>query len=377
MTVTREGELGMWALKVTGLVKHFDSVVAVDGLDLEVAKGEFFALLGPSASGKTTSFRTICGIEQADAGRIEFDGVDKTTAQISDRNVAMVFQTFALYPHLTIRENLEFPLREMKLDRKEIDARVDEIGELLKLSHTLHRKPGTASGGEQQRIAIGRALIRRPELLLLDEPLTNLDAKLRHDTRAEFKRLHRERGMTILYATPDELEALTMGQRIGVLRDGRMVQVGTPDELYEMPQSNYVAGMVGSPQMNFVAATRRGAEQAPSVELPFGSIQGGPWSNALADFPVGNALTFGFRPHDVRPVDSAADFSGPTFEADVHLTEPLGDVVILDLLAGGTRVKMVLPEEEAVAYRVGDHLTCGIDVGATHVFAQETGTAIR
>lgn len=371
----------MSSLKVTGLVKHFDDVVAVDGLDMEVAKGEFFALLGPSASGKTTSFRTICGIERPDAGRIEFDGVDKTTAQIRDRNVAMVFQTFALYPHLTIRQNLEFPLREQKMGRAEIDARVGEIADLLRLSHTLDRKPGTASGGEQQRIAIGRALIRRPELLLLDEPLTNLDAKLRHDTRAEFKRIHRERGITIVFATPDELEALTMGQRIGVLRDGRMVQVGTPDELYEQPGCTYVAGMVGSPQMNLVTAKRRGDDQSPVIESSFGAFREGPWAKALQDFPVGIDLTLGIRPHDITPVGEGAEFDGPKFEASVHLTEPLGDVVILDLQtggqSGGTRLKMVLPEEQAVSYRVGDRLTCGVDIEATHVFAKETGTAIR
>ncbi len=188
----------MSSLKITGLVKHFGDVKAVDGFDMEVKKGEFFALLGPSASGKTTSFRTICGIEQADAGTIEMDGKDMTTAPMGDRGAAMVFQTFALYPHLTIHDNLAFPLRQQGLGKDEIETRIGEISELLKLGHALDRKPGTASGGEQQRIAIGRALIRRPELLLLDEPLTNLDAKLRHDMRAEFKRIHREARRAIL-----------------------------------------------------------------------------------------------------------------------------------------------------------------------------------
>lgn len=364
-------------LRVAGLVKHFDDVVAVDGLDMDVDRGEFFALLGPSASGKTTSFRAICGIETPDAGRIELDGVDVTDAPMRDRGIAMVFQTFALYPHLTIRENLAFPLREQKLDRDEINSRVGEVSEMLRLTHTLDRKPGTASGGEQQRIAIGRALIRRPELLLLDEPLTNLDAKLRHDTRAEFKRLHRERGITIVFATPDELEALTMGQRIGVLRNGRMVQVGTPDQLYEKPDTTYIAGMVGSPRMNLLAATRKGTDTAPAVALPFGEFGGGSWQRALADFPFGESLIFGIRPHEITPVAHPADFGGPTIDAQIHLTEPLGDVVILDLDAGEARLKMVLPEEKAVSYRVGDRVTCGFDIATTHVFAKETGTVIR
>jgi len=367
----------MSALKVTGLVKHFDDVRAVDGLNLEVDKGEFFALLGPSASGKTTLFRAICGIETPDAGTIELDGRDMTGAAMRDRDIAMVFQSFALYPHMTVYENLAFPLRQQKLEPAEIKARIGEIGELLKLSHTFERKPGTASGGEQQRIAIGRALIRKPELLLLDEPLTNLDAKLRHDTRAEFKRIHRERGITIVYATPDELEALTMGQRIGVLRDGRMVQVGTPDELYDAPDDTFVAGMVGSPQMNFLDATRTGTDAEPKVDVPFGEFARDAWRQTLGPFSVGEPLMLGIRPHDIRPVDTADASSGPSFESQIHLTEPLGDVVILDLIAHGAKLKMVLPEEQAVLHKVGDRVTCAFDLEATHVFAKQTGTAIR
>lgn len=367
----------MSALKVTGLFKHFDDVKAVDGLDLEVNKGEFFALLGPSASGKTTSFRMICGIETPDAGSIELDGQDVSHSAMRDRNIAMVFQSFALYPHMTIYENLAFPLRQKNLTEKEIRTRIGEVGDLLKLTHTLERKPGTASGGEQQRIAIGRALIRKPQLLLLDEPLTNLDAKLRHDTRAEFKRIHRERGITIVYATPDELEALTMGERIGVLRDGKIVQVGTPDDLYESPDDTFVAGMVGSPQMNLIEAMRRGSNSNPTVEVSFGEFDHADWRQSLGAFDAGESLMFGVRPHDIRPIDASDNFAGPTFESQIHLTEPLGDVVILDLIANGARLKMVLPEEQAVTYDVGDRLTCGFNLEATHIFATETGTAIR
>ncbi len=207
----------MTALTITGLHKRFGDIVAVDGLDLTVDAGEFYVLLGPSAHGKTTTLRAIAGIEAIDEGRIVFDGEDITHKPVRDRDIAMVFQTFALYPHLTIFDNLAYPLRERRLPSADIRRRVHEVADMLGLGHTLKRKPGTASGGEQQRVAIGRALVRQPKLLLLDEPLTNLDAKLRHDTRAELKRLHREFGLTIVYATPDELEALTLGQRIGVL----------------------------------------------------------------------------------------------------------------------------------------------------------------
>ena len=368
----------MSQLIVRGIHKTFGSLTALRGVDITVGKGEFFALLGPSAAGKTTTLRTICGIEQADRGRVIFNGEDMTNAEVRGRDMAMVFQTFALYPHLSILDNLAYPLRQSGMSRAEICHRVAEVAEMLRLSHTLGRKPGTASGGEQQRVAIGRALVRRPSLLLLDEPLTNLDAKLRFDTRAEFKRLHRELGMTIVYATPDELEALSMGQRIGLLRDGRIVQTGTPDELYCQPRDTYVAGMVGSPKVNLINGLRRGADSRPSVELPFAAVENGPWADALKPFPVGSELIFGFRPHDLAPVGEQRDDGGAGIRiaAKVHLIEPLGDVVILDLIAGGTQLKMVLPEEQAIRYSVGDDVPVTLRVENTFVFARETGTAI-
>ena len=253
--------------------KRFGSVVALDGLDLDVRHGEFFCLLGASAAGKTTTLRVISGLEAPDRGRVVFDGDEVAGVPAPDRGIAMVFQTFALYPHLTVFENLAYPLREARVAGAEIRARVGEMGEMLRIGHVLDRKPETASGGEQQRIAIGRALIRRPRLLLLDEPLTNLDAKLRHDMRAEFKRLHRELGTTMLYATPDEQEALGMGERIGVLRDGRIVQTGSPDELYDHPLNTYVGQMVGSPKMNLAEAERR---DGASVATSFADVSGGP-----------------------------------------------------------------------------------------------------
>ena len=237
----------MTELTLTGLVKRYGRITALDGLSLDVQAGEFYCLLGPSAAGKTTTLRAISGLEALEAGRVEFAGRDITSAPVQGRGIAMIFQTFALYPHLTVRDNLAYPLREAKVAAAELKRRVDEVAELLRITHTLDRKTTTASGGEQQRIAIGRALVRRPKLLLLDEPLTNLDAKLRHDMRAEFKRLHRDLGTTMLYATPDQLEALTMGQRVAVMREGRIVEVGTPHQLYARPRDAYAAKMVGAP----------------------------------------------------------------------------------------------------------------------------------
>ena len=280
-------------LRLEGVGKRFGSVVALDGVDLDVRHGEFFCLLGASAAGKTTTLRVISGLEAPDRGRVEFDGEDVAGVPSPERGIAMVFQTFALYPHLTVFENLAYPLREARVAGAEIKARVGEMAEMLRIGHVLERKPETASGGEQQRIAIGRALIRRPRLLLLDEPLTNLDAKLRHDMRAEFKRLHRELGTTMLYATPDELEALGMGERIGVLRDGRIVQTGSPDELYEHPVNTYVGQMVGSPKMNLAPAERgEGAVHRHLVRGRLGGALGGSprrasgWRRADARVPA-------------------------------------------------------------------------------------------
>ena len=366
----------MTTLRISGLVKNYGDITAINGLDLEVESGEFFALLGPSASGKTTTLRCICGIEKPDAGAIFLDGIDVTHSTVRERGVAMVFQTFALYPHLSVYDNLAFPLREQNLTSGEIHKRISEVADMLRLPHVLDRKPDTASGGEKQRIAIARALIRRTKILLLDEPLTNLDAKLRHDTRAEFKRLHRDHDMTIVYATPDELEALTMGERIALLRDGRVVQVDNVDNIYERPDDTYVASMVGSPRMNLLTAKRGGSTTNPLVETDFADLSRGPWSDALSGFPMGEPLTLGIRPHDLKPAGTNQE-NQPVFSAKVHLTEPLGDVVVLVIDAAGVSMKMVLPEEQAIQYSVGSQLDVAIGIENTHVFATETGTAIR
>src|ERR687891_2560395 len=296
----------MAELRIRGLTKRFGAVRALDGLDLDVAVAEFFVILGPSAAGKTTTLRTIAGLERPDAGTIAFAGQDVTHAPVQGRGMSMIFQTFALYPHLSTFDNLAYPLREQGLAGGEIRRRVGEIAEMLGIGHTLGRKPNTLSGGEQQRLAIGRALVRRPRLLLLDEPLTNLDAKLRHDTRAEFKRLHRELGMTMVYATPDQLEALTMGERIAVLREGRIVQVGTPAGLYEAPADSFVATMVGAPPMNLLPGTVRVREPGAVVRLPFTEVDGARWRNLSS----GADVLLGIRPHDLTPARGA---DGPSF----------------------------------------------------------------
>jgi len=357
-------------LSITGLVKAYGSLTALDGLDLEVAEGEFFVILGPSAAGKTTTLRAIAGLERPDSGAIVFAGHDVTRAPVQGRGMAMIFQTFALYPHLTTFDNLAYPLRENGVERAEVRRHVDEIAAMLRIGHTLGRKPGTLSGGEQQRVAIGRALIQRPNLLLLDEPLTNLDAKLRHDTRAEFKRLHRELGMTMVYATPDQLEALTMGERIAVLREGRIVQTGTPEELYLHPADQFVATMVGAPPMNLVPGTVTRDAAGPKIRLPFADVDGSRWSQVES----GTEVLFGIRPHDLAPAAGAG--SEPGFTARVHLTEPLGDVTVIDVDAAGALMKVALPEEQALAYAVGDELALRLSLADAHLFHRESGATL-
>lgn len=365
----------MSELLLDNVVKSYGDVPALQGVSFAVAEGEFFCILGPSAAGKTTTLKAIAGLERAHQGRILFRGDDVTHAPVQGRAMAMIFQTFALYPHLSVRGNLSYGLIEAKVEKAEISRRVDEVAEMLRITHTLERPPSTLSGGEQQRVAIGRALVRRPRLLLLDEPLTNLDAKLRHDTRAEFKRLHRELGMTMVYATPDQLEALTMGERIGVLSAGRIVQSGTPYQLYDNPDDRFVATLVGAPAMNLLPARRIEASGKAAAELSFAAIAEAPWSSALSDFPVGTPLLFGIRPQDVRLAGSES--RGPRINAHVHLTEPLGDITLLDLTAGDDMFKMVLLEEQALGFAVGDRIELELSIERSHVFAQETGVAIR
>ena len=352
------------ALSVSGVSKSYGQVRALENLSFDVAEGRFFVLFGPSSVGKTTTLRTIAGLVKPDSGRIEIGGRDFTNEPILGRGVSMVFQSFALYPHLTVFENLAYPLREEKLPADEIKKRVQETAAMLKLSHRLERKPNTLSGGEQQRVALGRSLIRHPKILLLDEPLTNLDAKLRHDMRAELKRLHRQFGMTIIYATPDELEALSMGEEIAVMRDGTVVQRGTPDELYGQPQNTYVAGKIGSPHMNMVPATVN--VDAKSFNTSLGVISPKVKRKTAA---AGEAAIIGIRPNDIR----LAAKGEKSISSKVHLIEPLGDITIVSVAAGNEMLRMVLPESKAISIKVGDPAAIVINPDDIHIFRADSG----
>ncbi|WP_368905062.1 ABC transporter ATP-binding protein [Taklimakanibacter lacteus] len=355
------------AVSLEGVSKAYGRVRALANLTFNVGEGQFFALFGPSSVGKTTTLRTIAGLVMPDEGRVALHGVDVTRAPIKSRGVSMVFQSFALYPHLTVYENFAYPLREARVSGPEIDKRVKETAEMLKLGHRLERKPNTLSGGEQQRVALGRSLIRRPNILLLDEPLTNLDAKLRHDMRAELKRLHRQFGMTIIYATPDELEALSMGEEIAVMRDGAVVQKGSPDELYEKPANVYVAAKIGAPHMNLIDATV--GEGGKMLKTGFGSFDLSRQVGARA----GDKVVMGVRPADLDIAPAAsADISIP-----VQLLEPLGDVTVVSLGEKSDHLRILLPESRASEIKLGDRLPIKVDARKIHVFSAEDGLALR
>ena len=352
-------------LELKNITKKYDKLVAVDELDFSVEKNEFAVLFGSSAAGKTTTLRCISGLEKIENGEVWFNNNDFTNAPIQGREMAMVFQTFALYPHLTTEENLAYPLKKKKLDKKEILKRISETSEMLRIGHALKRKPDTLSGGEQQRLAIGRALIQQPKLLLLDEPLANLDAKLRHDTRAELKRLQRDLNMTMVYATPDQLEALTMGDNITIIKDGKFIQKGTPDELYQNPKNLYVGKMIGSPEMNLINAKIVNNQ----IELPFGNVSTNKNKKINSDF-VSTDLIFGIRPNDIT-ISSEQE----NYDAKIFLKEPLGDVTILDLSIKDTKLKMILPEEEAINYNTGQNIKISFNINNSYLFTSDTGVS--
>ncbi len=355
------------ALALTGVTKFYGRVRAVENLSFDVAEGRFFVLFGPSSVGKTTTLRTIAGLVRPDAGRLEIFGKDMTNAEISCRGVAMVFQSFALYPHLTVYDNFAYPLVEEKIPREEIDRRVKETAAMLKLDKKIDRKPSTLSGGEQQRVALGRSLIRRPKILLLDEPLTNLDAKLRHDMRAELKRLHRQFGLTIVYATPDELEALSMGEEIAVMREGAVVQRGTPDELYENPRDLYVAGKIGSPHMNMIKA-KTGKDKS-SFETALGKLVS---PKKLAAAQAGEQAIVGIRPNDVRMAKKGEE----AVKARIQMLEPLGDVTVVSVEAGNETLRLVLPEQAASGLEPGQAASIYLDPDKFHFFRAAGGEAL-
>jgi multiple sugar transport system ATP-binding protein len=322
----------MGDILIEGLEKQFpDGTVAVERLDLTIAAGELFVMLGPSGCGKTTTLRCIAGLEHQSAGTISIGGEPVDDMRPSERDIAMVFQFYALYPHLTSRDNIAFPLRAEGLPEPDVAARVAEAARMLRLELLLDRRPNRLSGGEQQRVALGRAMVRKPRAFLMDEPLTNLDAELRADMRAELKHLQARLGTTMVYVTHDQVEAMSLGHRIAILNRGRLEQVGTPMEVYDRPATLFCARFIGSPPMNLV-----------TVELADGALvaPGGLRVAPPEGLQRGEPLVAGLRPEALEVTEPGAEGA---VTGRVVSEEALGDEVILVVAAAGTDLRVRMP----------------------------------
>ncbi len=303
-----------------GVVKRFGALNVVDNINLEISAGEFVALVGPSGCGKSTTLRMVAGLEQISGGEVAIDGKVVNHLAPKDRGVAMVFQNYALYPHLTVRDNISFGLRLGRMPKREIDAAVANAAEILELGKLLDRQPAELSGGQRQRVAMGRAIVRNPSVFLFDEPLSNLDAKLRTQMRTEIKRLHARLKNTVIYVTHDQLEAMTLADRIVVMRNGLIEQVGTPSELFNAPANSFVAGFIGSPPMNLLPCTCALEEGSSAVTLGE-NAKVKLKASALASTAAGSSLLFGVRPEDIYL--EARENTAPV-QGFVELVEPLG-----------------------------------------------------
>jgi len=349
----------MAAVSLSGITKRFGAVLAVDALDLEIRDHEFISFLGPSGCGKTTTLNMIAGLETPSGGTIRIGDDDVTRVPAMRRDIAMVFQSYALYPHMTVARNLGFALKVRGLAADDIAARVRETAAMLSLGDLLERYPRQLSGGQRQRVALGRAIVRAPKVFLLDEPLSNLDAVLRVQTRAELRRLFQRLRTTTIYVTHDQAEAMTMSDRIAVFRSGRLQQVGTPLEIYRGPENRFVASFVGSPPMNFV----------PAAVAPDGRIMalGAAWP-APPRFRAepGRPLVLGLRPEDIR-------IAG-TLPATIEIVEHLGSAVILHLAVGGATI--VAQSVEAEGLKAGDPIAIDLDPALFYLFDPTTEAAL-
>ncbi|CAA0129463.1 sn-glycerol-3-phosphate import ATP-binding protein UgpC [Mycolicibacterium vanbaalenii] len=348
----------MATVSFSGVTKSYGATTVVSGLDLELADGSMTVLVGPSGCGKTTSLRMLAGLEEVTSGNIRIGGQDVTRLEPKQRDIAMVFQNYALYPHLTVRENIAFPLRAKKTPRPEALRRADDIAASLGLGHLVGRKPKDLSGGQQQRVAIGRAIIREPAVFLFDEPLSNLDAKLRVETRTELLRLQRRLGVTSLYVTHDQEEAMTLSDRIVVMRDGHIAQAGPPEDVYRHPADTFVAAFVGSPKMNLID----GAVAAGELRTQSGL-------RIAVGGPQATAVTIGIRPDDL---ELSPDQDG---SATVELVELLGPRAIVTVRAGEHILTSVVSAAALPELPVG--ATVALSAAASEVHRFDTDSGLR
>ncbi|MCE4618050.1 MAG: ABC transporter ATP-binding protein, partial [Desulfurococcales archaeon] len=331
----------MVSVQLVKVTKRFGSVVAVNNVDLEIPDGRFTALLGPSGSGKTTLLYLIAGIYRPTRGKILFDGKDVTNLKPNERNIGLVFQNYALYPHMKVYDNISFPLRLAKKPKSFIDKKVREIAAMLQIDHLLDRYPAQLSGGQQQRVALARALVKEPSVLLLDEPLSNLDAMLRLKIRSELKRLQKDLGITAIYVTHDQSEALAMADKVVVINNGVIQQEGDPHEVYRNPRNVFVASFIGSPPAN-IFPVKVDLVEEPCVILPGGKYcPKGILAERLKNLGKETVL-FGFRPEDAT-LHEVPRHDGIIMEGEVYTIEPLGREVIVTLKVDGNLVKVIAP----------------------------------
>jgi multiple sugar transport system ATP-binding protein len=350
--------------------KRYGEVIAVADLNLEIGDGEFMVLVGPSGCGKTTSLRMIAGLEEISDGTLRIGDRVVNDVAPKDRDIAMVFQSYALYPHMSVRDNLAFGLKLRKVAKSEIDKRINDAAGILQLEKLLDRKPKELSGGQRQRVALGRAIVREPAVFLMDEPLSNLDAKLRVQTRAEIARLHQRLGTTMVYVTHDQVEAMTMGQRIAVMSEGYLQQVGTPQQLYDQPINRFVAGFIGSPAMNFI-----------SVDVG-GSVEQGVLRQDGFEFPVpavyregvgkSKQVVAGFRPEHLELGDVTGDVA--TIRGNADVVEYLGNEELLHVTVEGQEIVAIVDSSYRV--RPGDVLDLKLPLEKLHLFDADDGLSL-
>jgi multiple sugar transport system ATP-binding protein len=362
-------KLNMARVSLQKVTKCFGKVRAVEDFSLEIEDGEFLTLLGPSGCGKTTLLRCVAGLETPTSGEIRIDDKNVTQVPPRDRDISMVFQSYALFPHMSVRDNIAFPLKMRKASKEQIQERVKETADLLEISSLLDRRPKELSGGQMQRVALGRALVRRPKVFLMDEPLSNLDAKLRIYMRAELKALQERLAITTIYVTHDQVEAMTMSRRVAVLNQGFLQQIGTPHDIYDRPSTTFVAGFMGNPPMNFLTCNPVEKNGKLFLKSAHFMIDATAFKDAIGSFQKDTEVTFGVRPEDLKinrqqpPQDS--------IEAKIYVMEPLGSGILVTLMSGEDSIKaMEIADFDA---KEGDTVWLTVNKKKMHVFDKNTG----
>ncbi|HWO94545.1 MAG TPA: ABC transporter ATP-binding protein [Dehalococcoidia bacterium] len=365
----------MATVRFDKVTKRFGETVAVRELDLDIPDREFLVLVGPSGCGKSTTLRMLAGLESVTEGRIYIGDRDVTNVRARDRDIAMVFQSYALYPHMSVYDNMAFALTLRKTSKDEVRRRVEEVARILGIEELLQRKPGQLSGGQRQRVALGRAIVRQPAVFLLDEPLSNLDAKLRVQTRAEISKLHRRLATTFIYVTHDQIEAMTMATRIAVMNNGSLQQVGPPDVLYDHPRNLFVAGFIGSPAINTFSGTVVRAGEELRIDTGSFAIPIRTKASALSAY-LGKQVIFGVRPEHVHNLAYLPPgIESATVPAEVDVAELLGNEVMLHLVLPGN-ARCVARVDPRTRARPGQHIEVGFDLAQLHVFDPQSELAI-